>query len=148
MVSGTECVGMDVMLKCFAGDKGNKNNWSYPRRLEALNPRGPYSNMHLSCALFHMSGNCESTTQVAALVTHFPKTCVIETWIIRPSTCFINHKLCRFLSSIVLSTCSPISGRNLVWKCSRFGGHPWCEEGFSCEWLWNWCLYMRSFVPF
>ena len=55
------------------------------------------------------------------------------------------EKFCRFLSSMVPSTCSPISGRNLAWKGSRFGGHPWWDEESACEWPSTWCLYMSSF---
>ena len=89
--------------------------------------------------------SCESTIQVAALVIHFTMTGIVEVWTTGPSTCFINHKLYRLLFSIVLSTCSPISGWNLVWKRSRSGGHSWCDKKSACEWLLTWYLYIRSF---
>jgi len=51
MVSGTEYVGMEVMLKWFGEYKGNKNNWPYP---EALHPQGPYSNYFLKIEIIEV----------------------------------------------------------------------------------------------
>jgi len=39
------------MLKWFAEDKGNKNNWLYP---EALHPRGPYLNYFLKIGIIEV----------------------------------------------------------------------------------------------
>jgi len=49
MVSSTECVGIEMTLKYFAEDKGNKNNWLYPRCLEALKSKFEMD------TLFHIS---------------------------------------------------------------------------------------------
>jgi len=146
-VSRTECVGMEVALKDFAEDKRSKSNWPYPRRLEVLSPRGPYSNMCLSCISFHLSETC-SLAKVWFKWLHwlliFPRLGSLGVWITGSSTYFINNKLCRFISPIVLQTCSPISGRDLVWNFSRFGRHvmrnPLLSDGRS-----TWCLYMHSF---
>ena len=51
MVSGTEYVGMEVMLKWFVEYKGNKNNWPY---LEALYPWGPYLNYFLKIGIIEV----------------------------------------------------------------------------------------------
>ena len=137
-VSRTECVEMEVVLKDFAEDKRSKSNWPYPWSTQSSRSIFKYVPVLRIISSVINLYFCKSMIQVAALATHFPKTRT------RSSTYFINNKLCRLISPIVLLTCSPISGRDLVWNFSCFGRYvmrnPLVSDGRS-----TWCLYMHSF---
>jgi len=77
MVSSSECVGIEVTLKYFAEDKGNKNNWPYPRCLEAL------KSIFEIGILFHMSrtsniANMQNKWLQELLDIHFPEAGIIR----------------------------------------------------------------------
>ena len=121
MVSGAKCAGMEETPKYFAEDKRNLSHWPCSLSHSILkvhiwicaHPAHYFLCQRHVILQIHDSSSCIS----------YSFSQIVEVWITRPSTCFINHKLCRFLSSIVPSTFSPIICCDLVWKCSRFGGH-------------------------
>ena len=130
MVSGTECVGIEVMLKYFAEDKGNKNNWSTQVHI--------WNGHIFSCPGLLILWICNLSGCRNSLIFISPRLGLSKIGITRPSTYFIYQKLYRLHSSIVLLTCSPIRDHNLVWKGSCHAGHVMRNP-------LTWYPYMHSF---
>jgi len=76
IISSTEYIEMEVMLKWFAEDKENKKNWPYPK---ALYPRGLYLNYFLEIGIIEV-GICMLSLQDGNFGTKYSWN--LNTWIL------------------------------------------------------------------
>ena len=138
MVSSTEYVGIEVTLKYFAEDKGNRNNWLYPRCLEALR------SIFEMGTLFHMSRtfnivNLQFKWLQELLDIDFPKAGIIQGRYHQAQHIF-------YLPEIP-QTC-PIdwlTHQGSQFSVKRILFCRACNEESTCEWPLTWYRYMCSF---